>query len=112
MKGGHDQGTVPDKSPYEVSTAAPKERTQQPTEFQIFGAILLAIVAGVLAFFTTCFGSGLLLYEFAHGTGTVEFAILMGTVAAGFTILSTYLALIRSWTNHRSVSVRKPPSES
>jgi len=110
----------PEKNPYQVihSAALREEDARQLTGFQIAGAVLLAGFAGTMAFAATCFGSGILLYEYSprssngsDPTGIIGFAIVAGIVAAGFTVYKVYGSLIHFWTTYRRRSVAKPPSE-
>ncbi len=97
-----DQGKVPEKNPYEVSTVASADLTQQPTALQIIGAVILAIGTGAIAFFPTCFGTGILLAQFGLTIpGVIFLAILVGALVAGITIYKSYGTLIGSWTTHR-----------
>ncbi len=98
-----DQGRVSGGNPYEVSATASDDLKQQPTAFQILWAFIVAIVAGVIVFFSTCFGTGILLFEFSQinihsddPSGLILLAIVVGAIAAGFTIYKIYRSVIRS----------------
>lgn len=99
----NDQGVVLGVNPYEVSATASEDLKQQPTALQILWAFIIAIVAGVIVFFSTCFGTGILLFEFSRinihsddPSGLILFAIVVGAIAAGFTIYKIYRSVIRS----------------
>lgn len=104
-----DQGRVSGGNPYEVSATASDDLKQQPTAFQILWAFIIAIVAGVIVFFSTCFGTGILLFEFSQisihrddPSALILLAIVVGAIAAGFTVLKTYRSLVRFRTTHRN----------
>ncbi|MFO0977932.1 MAG: hypothetical protein U0996_16120 [Planctomycetaceae bacterium] len=98
-----DQSRVSGGNPYEVSATESEDLKQQPTAFQILWAFIIAIVAGVIVFFSTCFGTGILLFEFSRinihsddPSGLILLAIVVGAIAAGLTIYKTYRSVIRS----------------
>ncbi len=101
MKGGHDQGTVPEKNPYEVSTVASADPTRQPTSLTIVWALIVAIVAGVVVFFSTCIGTGLVLFELGRSVRDdspelILLTVVIGVPAAGLTIFKSFRSVIRS----------------
>lgn len=98
-----DQGRVSGGNPYEVSATASEDLKQQPTALQILWAFIVAIVAGVIVFFSTCFGTGILLFEFSRinihrddPSALILLAIVVAAIAAGFTIYKIYRSVIRS----------------
>ncbi len=110
-----DQGKVPEKNPYEVSAIASADRTQQPTALQIIGAVILAIIAGMIVFFITCLGTMVAAFEFPETrerNAAREILIVVGggvvgTIAVSLTIYRTYRSLIMYQTTGRNK--RKEP---
>ena len=91
----------------EPNPYAPPATTGSPHAESRTGQIIAAWAIGILAvpsviivFFTTCFFSGLLMFDMGGGDAAVLIAIIVGLVASGTTIYM-FIRLIRATLGRR-----------